>query len=188
MKMRGIIVGTDGSARSHKALEWAVREAGIRKAPLTVLTVQQPVVDFFGTAIAYPSDHELTELARKSALAETEEVLDQACDDPRPTSVAVRAVLGVPAEELLRAAVDADMIVVGSRGAGSLKKILLGSVSSHVVHHGHCPVVIIPSILGPRLPRHRRGGRSPLPFNHRPTIRWPTRSAPWPGQAPPTGG
>lgn len=157
MKMRGIIVGTDGSARSHKALEWAVREAGIRKAPLTVLTVQQPVVDFFGTAIAYPDDHELTELARKSALAETEEVLDQACDDQRPTSVAVQAILGVPAEELLRAAVDADMIVVGSRGAGSLKKILLGSVSSHVVHHGHCPVVIIPSIPGPRLPRHRSG-------------------------------
>ncbi len=145
MKMHGIIVGTDGSARSHKALEWAVREAGIRKAPLTVLTVQQPVVDFFGTTIAYPGDRELTELARKSALAETEEVLDRTCDDPRPTLVAVQAVCGVPAEELLRAAVDADMIVVGSRGAGSLKKILLGSVSSHVVHHGNCPVVIVPS-------------------------------------------
>lgn len=145
MKMRGIIVGTDGSARSHKALEWAVREAGIRKAPLTVLTVQQSATDFFGTAVAYPGDYELTELARKSALVETEEALDQARDDPHPTSVAVQAVLGVPATELLRAAVDADMIVVGSRGAGSLKKIFLGSVSSHVVHHGNCPVVIIPS-------------------------------------------
>src|SRR5690242_7221516 len=157
--MRGILVGTDGSARSHRALEWAVREAGIRKAPLTVLTVQQPVTDFIGTAVAYPGDHELTELARKSALAETEEVLDLACDDPRPASVAVQAVFGVPAEELLRAAVDADMIVVGSRGAGSLTKILLGSVSSHVVHHGHCPVVIVPSIPGPRLPRTGDGPR-----------------------------
>lgn len=144
MKMRGIIVGTDGSARSHKALEWAVREAGVRNVPLTVLIVQ-PVTDSFGSAVTYPGDYDLMELARKSALAETEEVLDQARDDPHPTSVAVQAVLGVPAEELLRAAVDADMIVVGSRGAGSLKKILLGSVSSHVVHHGHCPVVIVPS-------------------------------------------
>jgi nucleotide-binding universal stress UspA family protein len=157
MKMRGIIVGTDGSAGSHKALEWAVREAGIRKAPLTVLTVQQPVDDFFGTAIAHPGDHGLTELARKAALAETEEVLDQARDDPCPTSVAIQAVVGVPAEELLRAAVEADMIVVGSRGAGGLKKILLGSVSSHAAHHGNCPVVIIPSNHGPRLPRHRPG-------------------------------
>lgn len=145
MKMHGIIVGTDGSARSHKALEWAVREAGIRKAPLTVLTVQQPVTDFFGTVVARPGDHDLTELARKSALAETEEALDEVRDVPRPASVAVQAVLGVPAEELLRAAVDADMIVVGSRGSGGRKKILLGSVSSHVVHHGHRPVVIVPS-------------------------------------------
>lgn len=145
MKMRGIIVGTDGSARSHKALEWAVREAGIRNAPLTVLIVQQPVTDFFDSADAYPGDRDLTEFARKSALEETEEVLEQARNDPRPASVAVQAILGIPAKELLRATVDADMIVVGSRGAGGLKKVLLGSVSSHVVHHGHCPVVIVPS-------------------------------------------
>jgi len=63
----------------------------------------------------------------------------------RPASVAVQAVLGIPAEELLKAAADADMIVVGSRGAGGFKKLRLGSVSSHVVHHGHCPVVVIRS-------------------------------------------
>jgi nucleotide-binding universal stress UspA family protein len=145
MKMPGIIVGIDGSARSRKALEWAVREAGIRKAPLTVLTVQQAIVGFFGTTVGYPGDDELTEVAHKTALAETEEVLDQVADDSRPTSVAVKAVLGVPAEELLKAAADADMIVVGSRGAGGFKKLLLGSVSSHAVHHGQCPVVVIPS-------------------------------------------
>jgi nucleotide-binding universal stress UspA family protein len=145
MKMPGIIVGFDGSAHSRKALEWAVHEAGIRRAPLTVLTVQQSVVSFFGTSVGYPGDDELTVLARKTALAETEEVLDEVADDSRPTSVAVQAVLGVPAEELLKAAVDADMIVVGSRGAGGFKKLLLGSISSHVVHHGHCPTVVVPS-------------------------------------------
>lgn len=146
MKMPGIIVGIDGSARSHQALEWAVREAGIRNAPLTVLTVQPAVVSFYSTtAVAYPGDYDLTERTRKAALAETEEVLDQVANDPHPTSVAVQAVLGVPAEELLRAAADADMIVVGSRGAGGFEKLLLGSVSSYAVHHGDCPVVVIPS-------------------------------------------
>jgi nucleotide-binding universal stress UspA family protein len=145
MKMPGIIAGIDGSARSHKALEWAVREAGIRNAPLSVLTVQQAAVGFSGITIAYPGDDELTELAHKTALAEVEEVLDQVTDDSRPTSVAVQVVFGVPAEELLKAAADADMIVVGSRGGGGFKKLLLGSVSSYAVHHGHCPIVVIPS-------------------------------------------
>jgi nucleotide-binding universal stress UspA family protein len=145
MKMPGIIVGIDGSARSHKALEWAVHEAGIRDAPLTVLTVQQAVADFFGTAAAYPGDYDLLERARKAARVETEEVLDQAGDDSHPTSVTIQAVLGVPAEEVLKATADADMIVVGSRGVGGFKRLLLGSVSSYVVHHGHCPVIVIPS-------------------------------------------
>jgi nucleotide-binding universal stress UspA family protein len=54
---------------------------------------------------------------------------------------------GLPAEELLEAAADtdADMIVVGARGTGGFKKLLLGSVSSHLAHHAHCPVVIVPS-------------------------------------------
>jgi nucleotide-binding universal stress UspA family protein len=137
MKMPWIIVGIDGSVRSHQALDWAVREAGIRNAPLTVLPVQQ--------AVAYLGDDDPTERARKAALAETEEVLDQVADDSHPTSVAVQAVLGAPAEELLRAAADADLIVVGSCGAGTSKKFLLGSVSSYPVHHVHCPVVVIPS-------------------------------------------
>ena len=146
MKMPGIFVGVDGSAGSSKALEWAAREAGIRKAPLTVVTVQQQaVVSFFDTTVGYPGDYDLTELARKTALAETEEVLDRIADDSRPASVAVQAVFGVPAEELLKAAADADMIVVGSRGGGGFKKLLLGSVSSYAVHHGHCPTVVIPS-------------------------------------------
>jgi len=83
-----------------------------------VVTVQQAVVSFFDTTVVYPGDYDLTEFARKTALAETEEVLDQIADDSRPASVAVQAVVGVPAEELLKAAADADMIVVGSRGGG----------------------------------------------------------------------
>jgi nucleotide-binding universal stress UspA family protein len=57
----------------------------------------------------------------------------------------VRAVSGLPSEVLLDAAAGADMIVVGSRGAGGFKRLLLGSVSSQVSQHAHCPVVVIPA-------------------------------------------
>ena len=55
------------------------------------------------------------------------------------------AVLGAPGEQILKAAEDADLIVVGSRGAGGFKKLLMGSVSIHVTHHADCPVVVIPA-------------------------------------------
>jgi nucleotide-binding universal stress UspA family protein len=145
MKMPGIIVGIDGSAHSRHALEWAIREAAIRRAPLTVLTVQQAVTGFWGNAVVYPGDQALAEEALKAAQQETDEVLERFGDEPRPPSVTVQAVSGIPAEALLNATVDADMIVVGSRGAGGFKKLLMGSVSSQVTHHAHCPVVVIPA-------------------------------------------
>lgn len=143
--MSGIIVGIDGSSHSRKALEWAAREAGMRHVPLTVLTVHQAVAGYLTPAVAYPGDAELTAKARDAAQKETDEVLDALGDDtPRPASVTVRSLNGLPAEEILGSAPDADMIVVGSRGAGGFKQLLMGSVSSQVTHHARCPVVVVP--------------------------------------------
>ena len=143
--MSGIIVGIDGSDHSRKALEWAAREAGLRHAPLTVLTVHQAVAGYLTPAVAYPGDNEATAQARQAARKETDEVLDALGDDvPRPEPVTVLAVNGLPAEEILATAANADMIVVGSRGAGGFKQLLLGSVSSQVTHHARCPVVVVP--------------------------------------------
>jgi nucleotide-binding universal stress UspA family protein len=62
-----------------------------------------------------------------------------------PASVTVRAVVGLPADRLLDAARGADMIVLGSRGAGGFRKLLLGSVAQQVTQHAHVPVVVIPA-------------------------------------------
>jgi nucleotide-binding universal stress UspA family protein len=149
--MPGIIVGIDGSDHSRHALEWAVREAAVRHAPLTVLTVQQPAATGSswdaGAAVpyAYPYDQDLAEQALKMAREETDSTLEKAGPDSRPPSVTVKAVTGLPAETLLQAAEGADMLVVGSRGAGGFKRLLLGSVSTQVIHHASCPVVVIPA-------------------------------------------
>jgi nucleotide-binding universal stress UspA family protein len=66
-----------------------------------------------------------------------------------------RALQGNPAAVLIRAARDAELLVVGSRGHGGFVGALLGSVGQHCVHHASCPVVII---RGPETPRPKPGG------------------------------
>jgi nucleotide-binding universal stress UspA family protein len=142
--MSGIIVGIDGSGHSRRALEWAVREAAVRQVPLTVITVHQVASSAWtGRGIMYAQDDELATQARKSAQEETDHVLEQT-GDKHPPQVTVKAVSGLPAEQLLAAAEDADMLVIGSRGSGGFSRLLLGSVSSQVTHHATCPVAIIP--------------------------------------------
>jgi len=141
--MSGIIVGVDGSGHSQRALEWAMREAAIRQVPLTVLTVNEAVRGYYSSMAVYADDPVRTEDARKLAQAETDEVLAR-LDEPRPASVTVKAVHGFPVEELISAGKDADMIVVGSRGAGGFTRLMMGSVADQVAQHAHCPVLIVP--------------------------------------------
>ena len=140
--MPGIIVGVDGSGHSQRALEWAMKEATLRHAPLTVLTVHETIRGYFGTAAIIPRDAELTEKAREAAQAEVEKVLG-GLGESRPESVTVKAVNGFPVEELIKAGHDADMIVLGSRGVGGFTQLMLGSVTSQVAHHATCPVLIV---------------------------------------------
>ena len=143
--MPGIVVGIDGSDHSRHALEWAIREAAVRHAPLTVLAVHQAVTGYWGYPLLYPGDEDLVELARKMAQEETDSALEKVGTGLRPASVTTQAVSGLPAEALLQAAEGADMLVVGSRGTGGFKRLLLGSVTTQVTHHAHCPVVVIPA-------------------------------------------
>jgi nucleotide-binding universal stress UspA family protein len=141
--MPGIIVGVDGSGHSQRALEWAMKEAAIRHAPLTVLTVHQAIMGFYGGVATYPDDAVLTEKAGTAAQAEADQVL-AGLAGPRPESVTVKAVNGFPVEELISASKDADMVVLGSRGAGGFARLMMGSVAGQVTQHAHCPVLIVP--------------------------------------------
>ena len=141
--MSGILVGVDGSDHSQRALEWAAREAAFRQTSLTVLAVHQAVHGWTGT-LSFHDDDAQTQKIAEAAKAETDKVL-AGLGDSRPESVTVRAVHGYPAEEIVNAGADAEMIVLGSRGAGGWSQQLIGSVASKVSHHSTVPVLIIPS-------------------------------------------
>jgi nucleotide-binding universal stress UspA family protein len=135
-------VGIDGSGHSQRALEWAFKEAALRRVPVTVLTVHQAVRDNLGFISSSPGDPDLTAEAEAAAQAETEKVL-AALSSSRPGSVTISGVNGIPAEELIKAGEGADMIVLGSRGAGGFSRLLMGSVAAQVAQHAPCPVVIV---------------------------------------------
>jgi nucleotide-binding universal stress UspA family protein len=143
--MPGITVGVDGSAYSQRALEWAIKEAGLRQGALTVLAVHQVAGNHWtGNPEVYPADQPETDKMRQSAQDVVQKAVD-AAGAPAPASVTVRAVSGIAAQELITASKDSDLVVVGSRGGGGFSRLMLGSVSTQVVNHASCPVVVIPA-------------------------------------------
>ncbi len=142
--MAGMVVGVDVSDHAHRALTWAMKEAAIRHAPLTVLAVHAVAASAWtGNPITLAGDQEVLEKIRTSVEDTVVKTMAE-IGQPQLESVTVRAVQGFPAHELIEASRDAELVVLGSRGAGGFARLMIGSVSSQVVHHAHCPVVVIP--------------------------------------------
>ena len=143
--MAAIVVGIDGSQNASHALEWAMAEAAMRKTHLTVVTVLAlPASYWTGRPVPFPGDHERVAEIRKSA-EEAVAATAAKLGSSQPGSVTVTAVSGFPAETLIEAAKDSDMLVVGTRGSAGFASLVLGSVSNQVVHHASCPVVVVPA-------------------------------------------
>jgi len=141
-----IIVGVDGSAQSLEALRWAVEEARTRKTAVRAVHVWQYPVSvvvsdpFLGGPETDPLLIDPSELSRL-AQEHLADVVRGAVSDPGAVEQLV--VQGHPAEELVKAAQGAELLVVGSRGRGGFTGLLLGSVSHACAQHVRCPVVIV---------------------------------------------
>lgn len=133
-----VVVGVDGSEGSKAALRWAADYVRRSHGRLQVVGAWQYPAMYYGYAVALPEE-DLAAETERTLHACVIDVLDAEPDVPVETRVAQ----GPAAQVLLDAASAADLLVVGSRGHGAFAGMLLGSVSSHCVHHARCPVAVI---------------------------------------------
>jgi nucleotide-binding universal stress UspA family protein len=136
-----IVVGVDGSEGSVAALRFALEEAKIRGTELKAVSAWHvpPAVYGAGMAPAAIDVDEYRKLAEKALAATVAEAAPGALD-----SVTLILREGGPSDVLLEESKNADLLVVGTRGLGGFKGLLLGSVSQQVAHHASCPVVVVP--------------------------------------------
>ncbi|MGC4807441.1 universal stress protein [Micromonospora sp. DT233] len=128
-----VLVGVDGSPTSLLALGFAMERAAQRGVPLQVVRAWEPAAN--------------GGLAPDNAVAAERAALDEPLARWRETypdvEVTVDVVTGRPAGALVEASRDAQLVVVGTRGRGGLRGMLLGSVSQQLLQHAHCPVAVV---------------------------------------------
>jgi len=133
---RRIVVGVDGSRASRCALRRAALEADAHDATLEVVTAWSLLDQVTGA----PFDPLYGET---SVRAQLEHLVRDEIGEDEARLIVLRPENDLPARALLAAAEGAWLVVVGSRGVGGFKGLLLGSVSTQLAHHSPCPVLIV---------------------------------------------
>ncbi|RDH78149.1 universal stress protein [Mycolicibacterium moriokaense] len=140
----GILVAVDGSPESDAAVRWAAREAALRHdVPITLMHVIMPVVASWPVR---PLQHEFSDWQKDNArqvIEQAEKLLQSSFDESKSVAVQTEVADGYIVATLVDATRDAEMVVVGSRGMGAISRAVLGSTSSGLVHHAHCPVAVV---------------------------------------------
>jgi nucleotide-binding universal stress UspA family protein len=138
-----IAVGVDGPSPDEPALAFAFEEAGLRRARLRAVHVwSDPGTTGFGamTPLVYNPESVAEERTRR-----LNETLAPWREKHPDVQVVTEVVHGRPVRILAGVSARADLLIVGTRGLGGFKGLVLGSVSHGLLHHAHCPLVVIPS-------------------------------------------
>lgn len=152
-QLRVIGCGFDGSAESRAALEWAASLSRAASARLRVLAVHDPVLSAtvaVGGGLAAASLNDTLRREREEQLSQAASSLDEDLD------VDAALLDGSGVEMLARESGGLDLLVLGSRGYGPLRAVLLGSVSTALVRAAESPLVVVPRGAQPRYRDDRR--------------------------------
>ncbi|HTX28577.1 MAG TPA: universal stress protein [Streptosporangiaceae bacterium] len=142
MAGKPIVVGTDGSSESLRAVEWAAREAVLRGAPLRIVSAAALLPRMIGShgTSQYDTVSDVIREDRDHSLASAAELAGQTAPG---LLIDTDQLIGQPAEAVTESGNGALMLVVGSRGRGAFTAMLLGSVSRYAAIHAGCPVAVI---------------------------------------------
>lgn len=137
-----IVVGVDGSKSSARALQWAVKQAVAEHRALTLVHSAYAVTPAFTDAaiVDVAEARAALDAAGQRVLGEARATVELTGPDLEVLEVLA---LAHPRDVLLQLSETAAMVVVGSRGRGSVRSLLLGSVSVALVRQARCPVVVI---------------------------------------------
>jgi nucleotide-binding universal stress UspA family protein len=139
-----IIVAVDGSPHSDAAVKWAARESVLRKASVTLVHVITPMPDTLADAAARSNVDRWYKDNANTVVAAAEALFRAAHGQSSVVDVRT-AILEAPVlPTLVDVSAKAQLIVVGSRGQTAMGRLLMGSVSTSLVHHAQCPVAVIP--------------------------------------------
>lgn len=142
--MKKILIPTDFSDASRNALRYALRL--MEKLPIESIVLAHVFLpDTRGEADFIPPIGEVM----KSREAMLEHFLEEIGEEegPFPTKITPKLLVGFPADELVKASEDYDIVVMGATGAGGVLERIFGSVSSSVAQRAHCPVLVVPEGL-----------------------------------------
>ena len=138
----GIVVGVDGSPGSQVAVQWAARDAKLRNVPLTLVHVVPATAGKWLESSLIPAWMRGQRERGRQVIDEALEIANESCRrGPPQIYCEMPSATAVPA--LVDLSKDAELVVVGCLGTGTLRGRHLGSVSSGLVYHAHCPVAVI---------------------------------------------
>lgn len=138
-----IVVGVEGSGGAKAALRWAIDEARHRDAAIEVVTAYAPTYVPAAPDLGYvPLDPINLVSEVENMQAEVVDAVLSSCD-AHDLEIERKMIKGRAADTLIKAAEGASMLVVGNRGRGGFRGLLLGSVSHQIAQHAGCPVVIV---------------------------------------------
>jgi nucleotide-binding universal stress UspA family protein len=139
----GILVGVDGSPASKYAVDWAARDAAMRNVRLTLVHSVRPIGPTLPPLPA-PTAFARWQVERgQKILDDAVEIAQKATPGGGPAQIESELLFSPVVPTLVDLSKEAQMVVVGSRGRGPFARSLLGSVSSSLIRHAHCPVAVI---------------------------------------------